>query len=120
MSTGDLRELAIAVRQQPSVTVVVLAGATDTGGVALAAAVAPETGLVAADLLRDAAKLVGGGGGGKGDVATAGGKDPRASTRRSTSPGRRRAPQRGDRSRATGRARARCASISGAVASGSP
>jgi len=76
MSTGDLRELAIAVRQQPSVTVVVLAGATDTGGVALAAAVAPETGLVAADLLRDAAKLVGGGGGGKGDVATAGGKDP--------------------------------------------
>ena len=42
---------------------------------ALVAAVAPDSGVEAAGLIRDAAKAVGGGGGGKGDVATAGGKD---------------------------------------------
>jgi alanyl-tRNA synthetase len=31
---------------------------------------------VAGDLIKDAAKAVGGGGGGKGDIATAGGKNP--------------------------------------------
>ena len=41
------------------------------------AAVTADSGLVAGDLIRDAAKAVkGGGGGGKGDVAVAGGKDP--------------------------------------------
>ena len=39
-------------------------------------AVRPDSGLVAGDLIRDAAKAVGGGGGGKGDIATAGGKHP--------------------------------------------
>ena len=34
--------------------------------------------VAAGDLIRDAAKAVGGGGGGKGDIATAGGKDPSA------------------------------------------
>jgi alanyl-tRNA synthetase len=38
--------------------------------------VAPGFGRPAGDLIRDAAKAVGGGGGGKGDVATAGGKNP--------------------------------------------
>jgi len=72
-----VRELALAVRQQAGVRAVVLAGETDTGGAALVAAVTPASGLVAGDLLRDAAKAVkGGGGGGKGDVAVAGGKDP--------------------------------------------
>ena len=42
----------------------------------LAAAVTPGSPFEAAGLIRDAAKAVGGGGGGKGDVATAGGKDP--------------------------------------------
>jgi alanyl-tRNA synthetase len=77
VATNDLRDLALAVRQQPDVRAVVLAGETDTGGAALVAAVTTASGLVAGDLLRDAAKAVkGGGGGGKGDVAVAGGKDP--------------------------------------------
>ena len=76
LSPGDLRDLAIAVRQQPAVEVVVLGGVTDTGGVSLVAAVDPSAGRVAGDLIKDAAKAVGGGGGGKGDIATAGGKNP--------------------------------------------
>ncbi len=74
LAPNDLRELAVAVRQRgPSA--VVLIGETPTGGVALSAAVAPG-GEPAASLLKDAARAVGGGGGGKGDIATAGGKDP--------------------------------------------
>jgi alanyl-tRNA synthetase len=75
LSPGDLRELAIAVRQQ-GVDAVVLGGISDSGGVSLVAAVQPSSGKVAGDLIRDAAKAVGGGGGGKGDIATAGGKNP--------------------------------------------
>ena len=75
LSPNDLRELAIAVRQH-GVLQVVLGGVTDTGGVSLVAAVQPSTGRVAGDLIKDAAKAVGGGGGGKGDIATAGGKNP--------------------------------------------
>ena len=76
LTPSDLRDLAVAVRQQPGVRRVVLAGTTTTGGVSLVAAVQPSEGIAAADLIRDAAKAVGGGGGGKGDIATAGGKDP--------------------------------------------
>ncbi|MGZ4723174.1 MAG: alanine--tRNA ligase-related protein, partial [Ilumatobacteraceae bacterium] len=76
ISPGDLRDLAIAVRQQPGVHTVVLGGVTDTGGVSLVAAVTTDSGRVAGDLIKDAAKAVGGGGGGKGDIATAGGKNP--------------------------------------------
>ncbi|MFZ9564236.1 MAG: alanine--tRNA ligase [Ilumatobacteraceae bacterium] len=76
LSPGDLRDLALAVRQQPNVEVVVLGGVSSTGGVTLVAAVQPGSTTTAADLIRDAAKAVGGGGGGKGDVATAGGKNP--------------------------------------------
>ena len=76
LSPGDLRDLALAVRQQPGVEVVVLGGVSSTGGVTLVAAVQPGSSTPAADLIRDAAKAVGGGGGGKGDVATAGGKNP--------------------------------------------
>ncbi|MEN9644849.1 MAG: hypothetical protein RL238_1518 [Actinomycetota bacterium] len=75
ISPNDLRDLAIAVRQQ-GVLQVVLGGVTDTGGVSLVAAVQPSTGRSAGDLIKDAAKAVGGGGGGKGDIATAGGKNP--------------------------------------------
>ncbi len=78
LSPTDLRDLAIAVRQQPGIEVVVLGGVADSGGVALVAAVTPASGRVAADLLKDAAKAVGGGGGGKGDIATAGGKNAAA------------------------------------------
>jgi alanyl-tRNA synthetase len=73
---GDLRDLAIAVRQQPGVRRVVLLGETPSGGVSLVAAVQPDEGIPAADLITSAARAVGGGGGGKGDIATAGGKDP--------------------------------------------
>jgi alanyl-tRNA synthetase len=73
---GDLRDLAIAVRQQPGIRRVVLLGETPSGGVSLVAAVQPDEGIPAADLIKTAARAVGGGGGGKGDIATAGGKDP--------------------------------------------
>ena len=76
LSPGDLRELALAVRQQPGVHVVVLGGVSDTGGASLVSAVTAASGKVAGDLIKDAAKAVGGGGGGKGDIATAGGKNP--------------------------------------------
>ncbi len=76
MAPNDLRELAVAVRAEPGVDLVVLAGVTDAGGVSIISAVRPGGGVQAADLIRDAARAVGGGGGGKGDVAMAGGKDP--------------------------------------------
>ena len=76
LSPGDLRELALAVRQQVGIRAVVLGGLTPEGGVSLVAAVTPSSGLSATALIKDAAKVVGGGGGGKGDIATAGGKLP--------------------------------------------
>jgi alanyl-tRNA synthetase len=75
LAAGDLRELAIAVREQPGIGVVVLIGETTSGGVGLVAAVKPGSGRPASDLIKEAARAVGGGGGGKGDIATAGGKD---------------------------------------------
>ena len=78
LAPGDLRELAIAVRNAPDVDIAVLVGETPTGGVSLAAAVTPGAPVEASSLIRDAARAVGGGGGGKGDIATAGGKDPSA------------------------------------------
>ena len=78
LAPGDLLELAIAVRQQPGVRAAVLVGVSDAGGVSLASAVAPDAGLEAGALIKDAARAVGGGGGGKGLVATAGGKDASA------------------------------------------
>lgn len=77
MSPGDLRDLAVAVRQK-SVSIVVLGGVTDTGGVSLVSAIGSTVPCAAGDIIKDAAKAVGGGGGGKGDVATAGGKNPAA------------------------------------------
>jgi alanyl-tRNA synthetase len=76
LDPGDLRDLAVAVRQQPGVRRVVLMGATPAGGASLVAAVQPSEGIEAADLIKAAARAVSGGGGGKGDIATAGGKDP--------------------------------------------
>ncbi len=75
LAAGDLRELAIAVRQHPGIRFVVLIGETTGGGVSLVAAVEPGSDRPASDLIKEAAKAVGGGGGGKGDIATAGGKD---------------------------------------------
>jgi len=72
----DLRDLALAVRDQPGVRGVVLGGAPEGGGAALVAAVAKGSGLVASDLIATAARTVGGGGGKNPDVALAGGRDP--------------------------------------------
>lgn len=78
ITPNDLRELALAIRQDTQVKLVVLGGVTDSGGVALVATVSSGVSLSAGDLIKDAAKAVGGGGGGKGDIATAGGKNPEA------------------------------------------
>ncbi len=76
LGPSELRDLALAVRQQAGIEAVVLGGLTPTGGVTLVAAVTSAFGGQAGDLIKDAAKAVGGGGGGKGDIATAGGKNP--------------------------------------------
>jgi alanyl-tRNA synthetase len=72
----DVRELAVALRDQPGVEVVVLGSSPGGKGVALVSAVTAESGLHAAELIADAAKLVGGGGGRAADLAMAGGKLP--------------------------------------------
>ena len=72
----ELRDLAVSLRDQPGVRAVVLGGEPEGGGVALVAAVTKDSGLVASDLIGDAAKLVGGGGGKNPDLAVAGGRDP--------------------------------------------
>ena len=75
LNAADLRDLALAIRQQSGIRAAILVGVTDTGGVSLVAAASPDSGLEAGLLIKDAARAVGGGGGGKGDVATAGGKN---------------------------------------------
>ncbi|HEX7132251.1 MAG TPA: DHHA1 domain-containing protein, partial [Iamia sp.] len=71
-----VRTLALAVRDQPGVRAVVLGAAPEGGGVALVAAVTPDSGLEAGALIADAAKTVGGGGGKGADLAVAGGRNP--------------------------------------------
>ena len=71
----ELRDLAVALRDDPSVEAVVLGGEPEGGGVALVAAVTPNSGLHAGDLIADAAGLVQGGGGRAPDLAVAGGRD---------------------------------------------
>jgi len=71
----ELKDLAVAVRDQSGVRGVVLIGEPDTGGVALVSAVTKDSGLDAGVLIADAAKLVGGGGGKDPALATAGGRD---------------------------------------------
>ena len=78
ITANDLRDLAVAIRQQLGINAVVLGGVTDTGGVSIVGATATTVKANAGDLIKDAAKAVGGGGGGKGDIATAGGKNPEA------------------------------------------
>ena len=78
MSPSDLRELAIAIRADGKIKAVVLGGVTPTGGVALVAATGSKVKTSAGELINEAAKMVGGGGGGKGDIATAGGKNAEA------------------------------------------
>jgi alanyl-tRNA synthetase len=73
----ELRELAVALRDRPGIRAVVLGGVPDGGGVALVAATTKDSGLVAYDLIADAARTVGGGAGkGKNpELSIAGGRD---------------------------------------------
>ena len=76
VTANEMRDLAVATRQRPGIRAVVLCGTTETGGVSLVSAVSDGFPVSAGELIKDAARAVGGGGGGKGDVATAGGKNP--------------------------------------------
>ena len=76
LGRDELRGLALAVRDQPGIRAVIIGGVPPSGGVSLVAAVRKESGLVASELVTEAARLVGGGGGRGADVAVAGGKDP--------------------------------------------
>jgi len=75
LASDQLRSLAVSVRQQPGVKVVILGGSPDGTSVALVAAVEKGSDLVASDLISPAARLVGGGGGKNAELATAGGRD---------------------------------------------
>jgi alanyl-tRNA synthetase len=72
----ELRDLAIAVRDQPGVKAVVIGGAPEGGGAALVAAVTKDSGFNAGELIKDAARTIGGGGGRNPELAVAGGRDP--------------------------------------------
>ena len=75
-TAGDLRDLAIAVRQQPGMRIVVHRRRDhDRRRRRSSPRSRPGSTTPASALIQDAAKAVGGGGGGKGDIATAGGKD---------------------------------------------
>jgi alanyl-tRNA synthetase len=75
-SRDELRDLAVAVRDQPDVRAAVLGGVPDKGGVSLVAAVTKDSGLNAGELIGPAAKMVGGGAGKNPELAVAGGRDP--------------------------------------------
>ena len=74
LPAGDLRDLAVAVRNQPNVRAVVLGGRSDTGGASLVAALSAGPARRPMSCASGARRQ--GRGGGKGDVAVAGGKDP--------------------------------------------
>ena len=71
----ELKDLTLAIRDQPGIRGAVLGGVPEGGGVALVAAVTKDSGLDASKLIADAARTVGGGGGRSPDVAVAGGRD---------------------------------------------
>lgn len=77
LERDELRDLAAAIRDRPHIEAVVLAGAPDSGGVALVSAVIPEGKFEAALLIEEAAKAIQGGFGRKGNppLIVAGGKN---------------------------------------------
>ncbi len=70
-----VRDLAIAIRDQPAIRAAIVGSEPDGGGVVLVAAVSKESGFNASELIADAARTVQGGGGKSADIAMAGGKD---------------------------------------------
>jgi len=77
LERDELRDLAAAIRDRPHIEAVVLAGAPESGGVALVSAVVPEGKFEAASLIEEAAKAIQGGFGRKGNppLIVAGGKN---------------------------------------------
>ena len=75
-SREELRDLAVAIRDKPGISAVILATSPGGKGVAFVAAVSQESGLNAGELIADAVKIVGGGGGKGAELAAAGGRHP--------------------------------------------
>ncbi len=75
LDRDGLRDLALALRDQPGMRAVVLGTAPEAGGAALVAAVNPDSGFDASVLLDDAKKHIKGGGGKDPLLSVAGGKD---------------------------------------------
>ena len=75
LDRDTVRDLAVALRDQPGMRAVVLGTAPEGGGAALVAAVVADSGFHASELLRDAKALIKGGGGNDPLLAVAGGKD---------------------------------------------
>jgi alanyl-tRNA synthetase len=74
VSRDDLKDLALAVRDQVGIRGVVLIGATAGGGVGVVSAVTSDSQLHASNLIAGAMKTLGGGGGKAADLAVAGGR----------------------------------------------
>lgn len=72
----ELKDLAVALRDHESIRAAVLGGAPEGGGAALVAAVSPDSGFNAGELIAAGSKCIKGGGGRSADLAVAGGKDP--------------------------------------------
>ncbi|HEY7073042.1 MAG TPA: DHHA1 domain-containing protein, partial [Acidimicrobiales bacterium] len=75
LAPNEVRDLAVAVREQPGIRGAVIGSAREDGGVALLAAVTKDSGLHAGELITEAKGTIGGGGGGKQELAQAGGSD---------------------------------------------
>jgi alanyl-tRNA synthetase len=76
LNNDQLRELAVLARQMGDLQAVVIGGSPDGSRAALVAVAAKGSEFSAPDLIKDAAKTVGGGGGGRNpELASAGGKD---------------------------------------------
>src|SRR5439155_21692069 len=76
IDAGQLKDLAVTVRDKAGLKAVVLIGSPDGERVALVTATAKDSGLHAPTIVGEAAKVVGGGGGGKDPtLGTAGGRD---------------------------------------------
>jgi alanyl-tRNA synthetase len=75
LAPDEVRDLAVAIRQQPGIRAAVIGGEKPDGGVTLVAAASKDGGLNAGELIADAARTVKGGGGKGPELAQAGGRD---------------------------------------------
>jgi len=75
LEAGELRDLALAVRDHPGVEAVAVVGVTGPDRVALVVAATKASGVDARAAASSAAAALGGGGGGTAELATAGGRN---------------------------------------------